>query len=36
MSEAAFRIAKLAPGYDLGAFDCGVPSYNLWLADHAM
>jgi len=36
MSESSFRIAKLAPGYDLGAFDCGEPAYNQWLTDHAM
>jgi hypothetical protein len=36
MSAASFRIAKLAPGYDLGAFDCGEPAYNQWLTGHAM
>jgi hypothetical protein len=36
MSELAFHVKKLAPGYDLGAFDCGEPSYNQWLTDHAM
>ena len=25
----------LAPGFDLGAFDCGEPSYNEWLANEA-
>lgn len=39
MSEAdlrpAYRVIKLAPGFDLGAFDCGEPSYNEWLIRHA-
>lgn len=30
-----YRVTKLAPGYDLGAFDCGKPSYNEWLVRHA-
>ena len=33
--EPTYRVTKLAPGYDLGAFDCGVPSYNEWLVRHA-
>ena len=33
--EATYRVTKLAPGYDLGAFDCGEPSYNQWLVRHA-
>ena len=33
--EPTHRVTKLAPGYDLGAFDCGVPSYNEWLVRHA-
>jgi hypothetical protein len=28
-------IVKLAPGFDLGAFDCGEPPYNEWLANDA-
>lgn len=35
MSERAYRVVKLAPGYDLGAFDCGESSYNEWLSEHA-
>ena len=35
MSEPAYRVVKLAPGYDLGAFDCGEPSYDEWLSEHA-
>ncbi len=30
-----YRLTKLAPGYDLGAFDCGEPSYNEWLVRHS-
>ena len=35
MSEPTYRVVKWAPGYDLGAFDCGEPSYNDWLSGHA-
>lgn len=35
MSEPTYRVVKLAPAYDLGAFDCGEPSYNDWLIGHA-
>lgn len=35
MSAASYRVAKWAPGYDLGAFDCGEPAYNDWLVSHA-
>lgn len=35
MSSLTYTVVKLAPGYDLGAFDCGEPSYNAWLTDHA-
>lgn len=35
MSERTYRLSKLAPGYDLGAFDCGEPAYNQWLTQHA-
>ena len=39
MSEAdlqsTYRVVKLAPGFDLGAFDCGEPAYNEWLVRHA-
>jgi len=33
--ELTYRVTKLAPGYDLGAFDCGAPGYNEWLVRHA-
>lgn len=36
MSAPSYRLAKLAAGYDLAAFDCGDPKYNLWLTEHAM
>lgn len=35
MSKPTYRTAKLAPGFDLGAFDCGEATYNRWLTDHA-
>lgn len=35
MSETTYRVVKWAPGYDLGAFDCGEPTYNEWLVHHA-
>lgn len=35
MSDRIYRLSKLAPGYDLGAFDCGEPAYNQWLTEHA-
>ena len=30
-----YRVTRLAPGYDLGAFDCGESSYNEWLVRHS-
>jgi predicted GNAT family N-acyltransferase len=33
--QPAYRVVKLAPGYDRTAFDCGEPSYNDWLLRHA-
>jgi len=36
VSSPTYRVTKLAPGYDLGAFDCGEPAYNDWLARHAV
>ncbi len=27
---------KLAPRFDLGAFDCGESAYNEWLVQHAV
>lgn len=35
MTDPAYRVVRLAPGYDLGAFDCGEASYNEWLREHA-
>jgi len=35
VSSASYRVVKLAPGFDLGAFDCGEPPYNEWLANDA-
>ncbi|HEY2042124.1 MAG TPA: hypothetical protein VGH11_05550 [Jatrophihabitans sp.] len=35
MSSASHRVVKLAPGFDLGAFDCGEPAYNEWLVRDA-
>lgn len=35
MSDATYCVVRLAPGYDLGAFDCGQPTYNDWLVRHA-
>lgn len=35
MTQPSYSIVKLAPGMDLGAFDCGEESYNLWLTEHA-
>ena len=36
MSEPTYRTAKLAPGFNRGAFNCGDPGYNQWLKQHAM
>lgn len=33
--SAKYRTTKLAPEYDLRAFDCGEPGYNEWLQRHA-
>lgn len=30
-----YRFVAWAPGYDLGAFDCGTGAYNRWLAESA-
>lgn len=35
MSGPAYRVVRLAPEHDLGAFDCGVAAYNDWLTQHA-
>lgn len=35
MTQPGYSVVKLAPGFDLGAFDCGEESYNLWLTQHA-
>ncbi|ALV40584.1 hypothetical protein AU252_04875 [Pseudarthrobacter sulfonivorans] len=36
MNKPTFHTTKLAPGYDLGAFDCGEAAYNEWLTDHSV
>lgn len=36
MSAATYTVVRLAPGYDLTAFDCGEPAYNQWLGSHAV
>jgi hypothetical protein len=35
VSSPSHRVTRLAPGFDLGAFDCGEPTYNRWLSEHA-
>ena len=35
MTSAAYRVTRLRPGFDVGAFDCGEETYNSWLRDHA-
>lgn len=35
MTSAAYRVTRLGPGFDVGAFDCGEETYNGWLRDHA-
>ncbi len=35
MTQPSYSIVKLAPGMDLGAFDCGEDGYNIWLTEHA-
>ncbi len=36
MSSPVYRVTKLAPGFDLGAFDCRESVYNEWLVQHAV
>jgi hypothetical protein len=36
VSSPVYRVTKLAPGFDLGAFDCGESAYNEWLVQHAL
>ena len=36
MTTPAYRVTKLAPRFDLGAFDCGESAYNQWLVEHAV
>ena len=36
MTSPTYRVAKLALGFDLGAFDCGETDYNEWLNEHAL
>lgn len=35
MTEIEYRITPWASRYDLEAFDCGEPDYNLWLVNDA-
>ena len=35
MTSPIYRVTKVAPGFDLGAFDCGEPDYNQWLSENA-
>ncbi len=35
MTFPVYRVTKLTSGFDLEAFDCGEPSYNQWLSEHA-
>ncbi|MHA7984963.1 hypothetical protein ACX9R5_04080 [Rathayibacter sp. CAU 1779] len=36
MSTPEYRIERLTPDHDLGAFDCGEEYYNTWLVLHAL
>jgi predicted GNAT family N-acyltransferase len=36
VSSLVYRVTKLAPGFNLGAFDCGESAYNEWLVQHAV
>ena len=36
MTSPVHRVTKLAPGFDLEAFDCGEPAYNEWLVQRAV
>ena len=36
MTSPAYRVTKLAPSFEPGAFDCGEPAYNEWLVQHAV
>lgn len=35
MTFPGYRVTKLVPGIDWEDFDCGEPSYNQWLREHA-
>lgn len=35
MTPPTYRVAKLAPRFDLRTFDCAEPAYNEWLTEHA-
>jgi ribosomal protein S18 acetylase RimI-like enzyme len=35
VTTPVYRITRLAPSFDLGAFDCGEPAYNEWIVQHA-
>jgi hypothetical protein len=36
VNSPTYRITKLAPKFDLGAFDCGESAYNQWLIEYAV
>lgn len=36
MTTPVYRVAKLAPRFDLASFDCGELGYNAWLSEHAI
>jgi hypothetical protein len=36
VARPTYRFTPMAPGYDLGAFDCGEDTYNKWLTNAAM
>jgi len=36
VTSPGYRVTKLAPSFDLGAFDCGEFGYNQWLVEHAV
>jgi ribosomal protein S18 acetylase RimI-like enzyme len=36
VSDGTYRVAKLAPHFDVDAFDCAEPPYNEWLTQHAL
>jgi hypothetical protein len=35
VTSPVYRVTKLTPGFDLRALDCGEPTFNEWLVQHA-